>query len=78
MVITGLLAYSFILYKWHISLLKHVEQWCQNFSWIGDILKKGIATVNWDRICVRMYDFKLEGGGGEWFQKGFRKLFSLE
>ena len=27
---------------------------------------------------VRMYDFKLEGGGGEWFKKDFRKLLSLE
>jgi len=27
--------------------------------------------------CVRMYGFKL-GGGGERFKEGFRKLFSLE
>jgi len=57
-VITGLLAYSFNLYKWHLSLLKHVEQWCQNFIWTGDILKKGITTVNWDTICS-----PLENGG---------------
>jgi len=25
-----------------------------------------------------MYDFKLEGGGGEWFKAGFQKLLSLE
>jgi len=27
---------------------------------------------------VRMYGFKLEGWGGEWFKEGFRKLLSLE
>jgi len=27
-VITGILAYSFNLYKWLVSLLKQVEQWC--------------------------------------------------
>jgi len=27
---------------------------------------------------IRMYGFKLEGGGGELFKDGFRKLFSLE
>jgi len=28
-------------------------------------------------ITVRMYGFKLEGGG-EWFKEGFQKLLSLE
>jgi len=45
-VITGLLAYSFNLYKWFVSLLKQVKQWCKKIIWTGDILKKGIATVN--------------------------------
>jgi len=39
-VITGLLAYSFNLYKWSVSLLKQVEHWYRNFIWTGDILKK--------------------------------------
>jgi len=39
------------MYKCTISLLKQVEQWCQNFIWTGDIMKKGIVTVNWDMIC---------------------------
>ncbi|XP_068461592.1 uncharacterized protein [Phaseolus vulgaris] len=56
--ITGILAYSFNLYKWLVYLLKQVEQWCRNFIWTGDILKKGIATVNWDMICS-----PLENGG---------------
>ena len=30
-VVTGLLTYNFNLNKWHVSLLKQVEQWCQNF-----------------------------------------------
>jgi len=34
-VITEILAYSFNLYKWSVSLLKQVEQWCQNFIWTG-------------------------------------------
>jgi len=40
--VTGLLAYSFNLYKWSVSLLKQVEQWCRNFIWTGDILKKKV------------------------------------
>jgi len=50
-VITEFLAYSFNMYKWPISLLKQVEQWCENFIWTSDILKKGIATVNSRTIC---------------------------
>jgi len=50
-VITGFLDYSFNMYKWFVSLLKQVEQWCGNFIWIGDILKKGITTINWATIC---------------------------
>jgi len=51
-VITGFLAYSFNMYKWIISLLNQFEQWCRNFIWTSDILKKkGIVTVNWDMIC---------------------------
>jgi len=38
------------MYKWHVSLLKQVEQWCQNFIWTSDILKNGITTVNWATI----------------------------
>jgi len=56
--ITGLLAYNLNLYKWFVSLLKQVEQWCRNFIWTGDILKKCIVTVNWATICS-----PLENGG---------------
>jgi len=56
--ITGFLAYSFNMYNWPISLLNQVEQWCQNFIWTSDILKKGIVTMNWDTICSL-----LENGG---------------
>ena len=55
-VITGFLAYSFNMYKWPVSLIKQVEQWCQNFIWTGNILKKGIATVNWGKICSHLED----------------------
>ena len=48
--ITILLVYSFNMYKWPILLLNQVEQWCQNFFWTGDIMKKGTVTVNWDKI----------------------------
>ena len=58
MVITRFLAYSFNMYKCLISLLNQVEQWCRNFIWTGDILKKGIITVNWDTICS-----PIENGG---------------
>jgi len=56
MVITGFLAYSFNMYKWSVSLIKQVEQWCRNFIWTSDILKKGIATVNWGKICSPLED----------------------
>jgi len=49
-VITGFLAYSFNMYKWFVSLLNQVEQ-CRNFIWTSDIMKKGIATANWAKIC---------------------------
>jgi len=39
------------MYKWPISLLNQIEQWCRNFIWTGDILIKGIVIVNWDTIC---------------------------
>ena len=29
-VITGFLVYSFNMFKWFVSLLKQVEQWCRN------------------------------------------------
>jgi len=33
-------------------------KWCRNFIWTGDILKKGITTVNWAKICS-----PIENGG---------------
>jgi len=56
--VTGFLAYSFNVYKWSVSILKQVEKWTRNFILTGDIMKKGIATVNWDKICS-----PLENGG---------------
>jgi len=49
-VITEFLACSFNKYKCFVSIFKQVEQWCRNFICTGDILKKGIATVNWAKI----------------------------
>jgi len=60
MVITELQAYSFNLYKWFISLLKKVEQWCRNFIWTGDILKKGIVIVNWATLCSPLENGRFE------------------
>jgi len=57
-VITGFLACSFNIYKWTVSIIKQVEQWNRNFIWTGDIMKKGIATINWAKICS-----PLENGG---------------
>ena len=56
--ITEFIAYNFNMYKWSVSLFKHVEQWCRNFIWTGDILKKDMVTMNWDTICS-----PLENGG---------------
>ena len=35
-----------------------------------------VQSTRVDVEPARMYDFKLEGG--EWFKKGFRKLFEME
>jgi len=43
---TSFFAYSFNVYKCSTSILKQVEQWSENFIWMGDIMKKGITTVN--------------------------------
>jgi len=36
----------FNVYKWLASIFKQVGQWSRNFIWTGDIMKKGISTVN--------------------------------
>jgi len=28
-----------------------LASWCGNFIWTADILKKGITTINWAKIC---------------------------
>lgn len=33
-------------------MLKQVDQWVKNFIWTVDILKQGLATVNWSKICA--------------------------
>jgi len=57
-VVIGFLAYSFKVYKWLVSTLKQVEQWSISFIWTGDIMKKGIGTIIWAKICS-----PLENGG---------------
>jgi len=46
-VVIGFLDYSYNVYKWSAYIFKQVEQWSKNFIWTGDIMKKGMSTVNW-------------------------------
>lgn len=32
-VIHSMLTYSFLIYSWHVSLMKLIDQWCRNFIW---------------------------------------------
>lgn len=50
-VITSSLVYSMMVYKWPTALLKKLEAAMRNFSWSGDITKKGAVMVSWSRCC---------------------------
>jgi hypothetical protein len=50
-VIQSMLIYSFSMYSWHVALLKDLEKCIRNFIWSGDIDKRKLVTVSWEKIC---------------------------
>lgn len=59
-IIHGMIAYSFHVYSWPISLIKTVESWIRNFIWSGDIYSRKLVTVALSRVCSLIQ----EGGLG--------------
>lgn len=51
-----LLAYSFHIFMWPVSLLKQLDNWIQNFIWSGDIHKRNYVTVAWKLVCSPIVD----------------------
>lgn len=51
-VIHGMLLYSFKIYSWPRSLVKHLNSCIRNFVWSGDITVKKLVTLSWDSVCT--------------------------
>jgi hypothetical protein len=50
-VVQSMFVYSFAIYSWPIALLRDVEKCIRNFIWSGDIEKRKLVTVSWDKVC---------------------------
>jgi hypothetical protein len=50
-VIQSMLTYSISVYSWPISLLKDLEKCIRNFIWSGDIEKRKLVTISWQKLC---------------------------
>jgi hypothetical protein len=50
-VVQSMFVYSFAIYSWPIALLRDVEKSIRNFIWSGDIEKRKLVTVSWDKVC---------------------------
>ena len=59
-IIQGMLIHSISIYSWPQALLKDIECWVRNFIWSGDVSKRKMVTISWNKIC-KPY---LEGGLG--------------
>lgn len=51
-VIHGMFLYSFYVYAWPISLLKHLDQCIGNFIWARDVHTRKVVTVAWKHVCA--------------------------
>lgn len=51
-VIQGMLIHSFMVYSWHISLLKILEKYTRNFIWSGGPITRKLVSVVWDKVCL--------------------------
>lgn len=70
-VIQSMLLYSFHVYVWPSSLLKHLDNSMRNFIWSGDPTVKKICTVAWHKMCLS-FD---EGGIGLKSLKALNEAF---
>ena len=43
--------HSFMIYKWPSSLIKELNISIRNFLWSGNMFKKKIVTVAWNKVC---------------------------
>lgn len=59
-VIHSMLNHSFLVYAWHVSLIKEVNEWIMNFIWGRDIQNRKFVTVAWHKVCKPLS----EGGLG--------------
>jgi len=50
-VIQGMLIHSISVYSWPKSLLNDLEKWIRNFIWSGDVEKRKLVTVSWNKSC---------------------------
>ncbi|XP_057775017.1 uncharacterized protein LOC130993994 [Salvia miltiorrhiza] len=73
-VISSSLTHSMLVYRWPHDLLKSLDSSCRNFLWNGDIRKKPVCSVSWDRVC----SIKSEGGLGVRSFKTMNKCFLMK
>ncbi|KAI9181501.1 hypothetical protein LWI28_015585 [Acer negundo] len=50
-VIIGSFVHSFMIYKWHSSLLSLINRKLRNFLWTGSCEETKLVRVAWDRCC---------------------------
>ncbi|XP_019447270.1 PREDICTED: uncharacterized protein LOC109350495 [Lupinus angustifolius] len=55
-VIQSMLLYSFKIYAWPTSLLKHIDNCIRNFVWSGNIEDRKLVTVAWKNVCLPFKD----------------------
>ncbi|CAJ2644686.1 unnamed protein product [Trifolium pratense] len=51
-VIHGMLTYSFKVYSWPKGLIKQMDRCIRNFIWSGNVDKKKLVTLSWDKVCT--------------------------
>lgn len=51
-VVQSILLHTISIYFWPVSLIREIEKWIKNFIWNGDITKRKIVTVAWNKICA--------------------------
>lgn len=55
-VVHGMLAYSFQIYVWLISLIKTLDSWIRNFVLSGNIDNRKLLTVPWHSVYKPVED----------------------
>lgn len=50
-VITSSFIYTFMIYRWPISLIRYMEKRIRNFIWTGSIATKKLVSISWKKFC---------------------------